>query len=208
MGNEVVKLAFNRVEGDLEVKVEIKDKVIVNAFCTGTMYRGFEQLMQDRHAWDGLVITPRICGICGTAHLYAAVTALEMAQNYYIAPNATRIRNLCLMAEEVQSDMRHSFLMFTPDLCNVRYKNEKYYSLIQDQFETFKGKIYKETVERTKNILKIVAIFGGQWPHSSYMVPGGVTLPGVARFVMQSIPLLDEYTRWYEESILGCSLDR
>lgn len=26
---------------------------------------------------DSLVITPRVCGICGTAHLYAATLALE-----------------------------------------------------------------------------------------------------------------------------------
>ena len=63
---------------------------------------------------DVLVITPRICGICSTAQLYAATAALEMAYQTPIAPNGTRIRNLCLMAEAVMSDARHTFLMFTP----------------------------------------------------------------------------------------------
>ena len=36
------------------------------------MYRGIENLMTGRGPLDSLVITPRICGICTTAHLNAA----------------------------------------------------------------------------------------------------------------------------------------
>lgn len=205
---EKIKLAFNRVEGDLEIKVELKDNIVTDAFCIGTMYRGFEQLMQGRAPWDGIVITPRICGICGTAHIYAAVSALETAQKCKIAPNGTRIRNICLLSEEIQSDSRHTFLMFTPDLCNSAYSDIKYYSLIVDAFEPYKGRIYREVIDNTKKILEIVAIFGGQWPHSSYMVPGGVTISGVSRPVNQSIPIVDKYIQWYEKSILGCSSER
>ena len=39
----------------------------------------------------------------------------------------------------------------------------------------FKGRLARETVEHTKRILAIVIAFGGQWPHSTYMMPGGVT---------------------------------
>lgn len=206
--SQKVKLAFNRVEGDLEIKVELKDNIVTEANCIGTMFRGFEQIMQGRAPWDGLVITPRICGICGSAHQYAAVTALEVAQGSKIAPNGTRIRNICLITEEIQSDSRHTFLMFMPDLCNLKYSNVKYYNILKDNFEQFKGKVYKETIENTKKLLEIVAIFGGQWPHSSYMIPGGVTIPGVTRHVASSIPLIDNYIKWYEKSILGCSFDR
>lgn len=208
MESKNVKLSFNRVEGDLEIKVELDGNKVSKAQCVGTMYRGFEQIMQGRAAWDGLVITPRICGICGTAHLYAAVTAIEVAQKAKIAPNGTNIRNICLITEEIQSDTRHTFLMFFPDICNELYAKEKYYSLLMDNFEPFKGKIYKEAIENTKKILQIVAIFGGQWPHSSYMVPGGVTIPGISRHVSQSIPIVDNYIKWYESSILGSSFER
>ena len=206
--SEKIKLAFNRVEGDLEIKVELKDNIVTESYCMGTMYRGFEQLMQGRAPWDGLVITPRICGICGTAHLYAAVTALETAQQCKIAPNGTRIRNICLMAEEIQSDSRHTFLMFMIDMCNTTYSDIKYYPLVMEAFEPYKGRIYKEVIENTKKILEIVSIFGGQWPHSSYMVPGGVTISGSNRQVNQSMPIIDKYIRWYEKSIIGCSTDR
>ena len=31
--------------------------------------------------------------------------------------------------------------------------------------------------QHSKRILGIVITFGGQWPHSTYMMPGGVTSP-------------------------------
>ena len=79
MGNRNLKiLPLNRVEGDLEIQVEISDGVVSKARCAGIMYRGFENIMLGRAPLDGLVITPRICGICSTSHLYAAAKALDM----------------------------------------------------------------------------------------------------------------------------------
>jgi uptake hydrogenase large subunit len=208
MAKRELVLEMNRVEGDLQVKLEITDGVVSDAWTVGTMYRGFEQLMIGRAPMDALVITPRVCGICGTAHLYAAATAIETAIGCPIAPNGTRVRNACLMAEETQSDTRHAFLMFMIDLCNPRYAERPGYAEIVEAFAPFKGRIYRETVVETKKILEIVAIFGGQWPHSSHMVPGGVVTQKSRRSIVKCLGILDAYTRWYERSILGCSVER
>lgn len=208
MSKKIINLELNRVEGDLELRVELENNIVTDAWCVGTMYRGFEQILLERSPRDSLVITPRVCGICGTAHLYTAVTALEMAYQCKVASNGTRIRNICLMSEEIQSDSRHSFLMFAIDFCNPKYAKSKYYPQILEMFEPMKGRIYKETIINTKKILEIVSIFGGQWPHSSYMVPGGVTTPRNKRRILEALTVVDAYTRWYETSILGCSLDR
>ena len=101
---------------------------------------------------DALVITPRVCGICGTAHLYAAVSAIERAL-VPIGPNGTRVRNLCLMAREIQSDTRHAFLMFTIDLCNPKYPDRPGYDEIVAAFEPFKGRVYREVIVETKKVL-------------------------------------------------------
>ena len=93
MGMEV-----NRVEGDMEIQVEVERGVVTDAWCSGTMFRGYEQILTGRDPADALVVTPRICGICSTSHLYGATSALETAYSAPIAPNGTRIRNLCLMA--------------------------------------------------------------------------------------------------------------
>jgi len=60
---------LNRVEGDLSIQVTLEDGVVVTARTAGTMYRGFEQILLGRTPRDAMVITPRVCGICGTAHL-------------------------------------------------------------------------------------------------------------------------------------------
>jgi len=74
--NKIIPL--NRVEGDLEIHLELdRDNVVTAAKSVGTMYRGIENLMTGRGPLDSLVITPRICGICTTAHLNAAAKALD-----------------------------------------------------------------------------------------------------------------------------------
>jgi uptake hydrogenase large subunit len=90
---------LNRVEGDMEVRLELAGHTVTDAWCVGTMFRGFEQILVGRDPEDALVIAPRICGICSTSQLYAATSAPETAYGTPIAPNGTRIRNLCLMAE-------------------------------------------------------------------------------------------------------------
>jgi len=104
-----IRIDLNRVEGDMEVRLELEGQTVTDAWCVGTMFRGFEQILVGRDPGDALVIAPRICGICTTSQLYAAASALETAYQAPIAPNGTRIRNLCLMAESVMSDARHTF---------------------------------------------------------------------------------------------------
>ena len=204
MGMEV-----NRVEGDMEIQVEVERGVVTDAWCSGTMFRGYEQILTGRDPADALVITPRICGICSTSHLYSATSALETAYSTPIAPNGTRIRNLCLMAESVMSDARHTFLMFAPDLCNAAYASHPLYEKVLELFAApFRGRIARETVEHSKRILQVVIAFGGQWPHSTYMMPGGVTCPLDQTRLRDCLSAVGLYQAWYERSILGCRADR
>ncbi len=205
LGRRTIKMEMNRVEGDLEIQLEVEGHTVTDAWCIGTMYRGFEQILGGRDPQDVLVITPRICGICSTAQLYAATAALEVAYQAPIAPNGSRIRNLCLMAESVMSDARHTFLMFAPDFCNQTYSTHELYANVMKLFEPpFKGSIARDTVQYSKQILGIIIAFGGQWPHSTYMMPGGVTAPLTKLKVVESLSAIDAYTRWYEQVILGC----
>lgn len=200
-------IELNRVEGDLELQVDVEDGRIVDARCIGTLYRGFEQIMIGRAPTDALVITPRVCGICSTSHLYAAVLALEDAWGLPVPPNGTRVRDLCLMAETAQSDARQSFLMFTPDFCNPAYAAHPLAAEAAAAFEPFKGRLHLETLRLSKKLVEVVAIFGGQWPHSSHMVPGGVTSGPDARRLTDALTVIGEVTRWYERSVLGGPLD-
>ncbi len=202
----ILQMPVNRVEGDLDLKVEIADGRVTDAWCSGTMFRGFEQILEGRGALDGLVITPRVCGICGTAHLTAASRALDAIAGVEVPDNGLRLRNVALMIEHIQSDIRHGFLMFMADFANPAYRNHRLYEEALRRYEPFKGQAVKETVRETQSVLEIVAILGGQWPHSSYMVPGGVvSVPGQSD-LLQCLNLLKRYRRWYESRVLGCEI--
>lgn len=202
-----IRLNLNRVEGDLELDLAVADGKVVDAWCIGTLYRGFEQILIGRAPMDALAITPRVCGICGTAHLMTAVHALEKAFAIAVPPNATRVRNLCLMAEEVQSDCRQTFLMFCIDLCNTAYAGQPFHVEATNAFAEMQGSLYRQAIRNSKRLLEIVALFGGQWPHSSYMVPGGVTALPSARQVQEADSIVESYISWYEEDVLGGSLE-
>jgi hydrogenase large subunit len=208
MAQKMINVPLNRVEGDLEVRVELADGIVQDAWCSGTMYRGFEKILAGRGALDGLVITPRICGICGTSHLTSAARALDMIAGVTLPPDAVRMRNLALMTEHIQSDARHAFLMFAADFTNPAYKKCSLYEQAVQRYAPFQGQTAIETIQQTKKVLEIIAIIGGQWPHSSYMVPGGIASIPSAGDLLQCQLLLQQYRRWYEQRVLGCSLER
>ena len=162
------------MEGDLELHLELDDDTVCEVRSVGTMYRGIENLMKGRGPMDSLVITPRICGICTTAHLNAAALALDMAYGTIIPDNARRLRNVTLLVEQLQNDIRHVILLFMPDLIVPFFSAQPLYGEALQRYQVLKGETCLQTVSETKKVLEIIAILGGQWPHSSFMVPGGV----------------------------------
>lgn len=208
MASATICVPLNRVEGDLEVRAQISDGVVVEAWCSGTMYRGFENIMVGRGAMDGLIITPRICGICSTSHLTAAARALEQMMGAVPPPDAVRVRNLALMTEHIQSDIRQSFLMFAPDLTNAAYASQPLYDEAVRRYTPFAGTTYNAVLRETKRVLEIVAILGGQWPHASFVVPGGIAAVPSDSDLLQCRLLLRQYRQWYEKTVLGCSLEQ
>lgn len=201
-------IPLNRVEGDLEIHLEIEDDLVTEARCAGTMYRGFETLLIGRSPLDSLVITPRVCGICSTAHLLAAAKALDMALGVHVPGNARRVRNAALMVEQIQNDLRHSFLLFMPDLARPAQAGTAVYEEAVRRYTPLKGETSFQCIQETKKILEIIAILGGQWPHSSFMVPGGVVSLPSDTDINLSLSLLSSFWQWYERRILGCSLER
>ncbi|MCP4600322.1 MAG: nickel-dependent hydrogenase large subunit [Proteobacteria bacterium] len=206
--SKIITVPLNRVEGDLEIRVEVDDGRVSDAWSAGIMFRGIENMLKGRGARDGLVITPRVCGICGTAHLMAAAKALDAVSGAVPPPNAVRVRNLALMTEHIQSDVRHGILMFMVDFANPAHRDRKLYEEAVRRYEPFKGESVIEAIKATKKAIEIVAILGGQWPHSSYMVPGGVASAPRMSDITQCRYLLDSYVAWYERKVLGCSIDR
>ena len=58
---------FNRVEGDLEVRLECEGGRVERAEVVSPLFRGFERMLAGRAVSDALVFAPRICGICSVS---------------------------------------------------------------------------------------------------------------------------------------------
>lgn len=204
-----INIPLNRAEGDLEINVDVTDGVVTEAWSCGTMYRGFEEMMTGRGVLDALVITPRICGICSLSHLSAAVEALDIITGVTVPDNAIFLCNLALMAETIQSDMRQAILMYMVDFANPAAYN--HYFLFEDAFSRYapmRGSSVKEVIIETKRLIEVIAIIGGQWPHTSFMVPGGVTSIPESHKMLQCKIITENFTKWYEKRVLGCSIER
>ena len=207
MTRQIEVYPLNRVEGDLEVKIELEDGVVAEAYSAGVMYRGFENIMVGRSPLDGLVITPRICGICSTSHLYAAARALDMIYGVSSPVNANLIRNITRMVEILQNDFRHAFMLYMPDFTDSPYRGHPLFAEICARYAPLEGTTVRQAIDETQRILEIVSILGGQWPHSSFMVPGGVVYMPSTNELNRCAYLLQNFKQWYQNRILGCSLE-
>ncbi|MEM4955687.1 MAG: nickel-dependent hydrogenase large subunit, partial [Metallosphaera sp.] len=200
--NEKVISPLNRVEGDLDLKVVFEGKKVVKAFPMSRLFRGIEIILKGKFPMDSLVITPRICGICGGSHLLSAAKALEMAYGASVPPNAVRLRNVMTLAEMGQNDVRHTYLMFLIDTVNLKYEKMGFYRDIVLRWAPYLGQSYKQAVAWSKRYTEIYAIFGGQWPHGSAMVPGGVTTDPLSNDIIKAKSILASITAEFLEKVI------
>ena len=109
MSKTVAVGPVTRIEGhlDIEMTLDAVDGVqrVVDARCSGTMFRGFEEILKGRNPRDAIHITQRICGVCPTSHAVAASKSLEVAYGRQAIPpdNGRILRNLILGADFLQS---------------------------------------------------------------------------------------------------------
>lgn len=198
-----------RVEGDLDVRVDIQDGYVVNAWTHAELFRGFEIILRGKDPQAGLIVTPRVCGICGASHLTCASWALDTAWETEVPRNAILARNLGQIVESIQSIPRYFYGLFAIDLVNKKYQNSPFYDEATKRFAPFTGKSYELGVTISGKPVEIYALFGGQWPHSSFMVPGGVMCAPTLTDVTRAWSILEYFrTNWLEPVWLGCSLER
>jgi hydrogenase large subunit len=198
-----------RVEGDLDVRVDIENGVVVNAWTQAELFRGFEVILRDKDPQAGLVVTPRACGICGASHLTCAAWALDTAWKTEVPRNAILARNLGQIVESIQSLPRHHYGLFMIDYTHKNYSKSPFYEEAVKRWSPFTGTNYELGVTISGRPVEIYALLGGQWPHSSYMVPGGVMCAPTLTDVTRAWSILEYFRRnWLEPVWLGCTLER
>lgn len=199
---------FNRVEGDVEITVEVKDGVVQNAMSKGVMFRGFEIMLKGRDPMDAIVFTPRICGICGGSHCLASATAVRNAWGCKIPDNSYFVGNIVLAIENLMGHIVQFYVLFAPDLTNKKYSSYAGYPEIVKRFLPFKGTSYLKAIKARPSMLEFMGVFAGKWPNTLVFQPGGVTNSISMSRQTKAIGLLREIQDYVEESIIGCKIDR
>jgi hydrogenase large subunit len=198
---------FNRVEGDLEVGLDIVDGDILSARVTTTLYRGFEQLLVGRAAIDALVIAPRICGICSVSQSVAAATALRQLSGASATPNGLIATNIAHAAENVADHLTHFYLFFMPDFARAEYAGRPWAEAAAQRFKAISGDAAHEILPARKRWLEVMGIIAGKWPHSLAFQPGGVTRAIDLGERVRLLALIGEFRVFVEQSLFAAPLD-
>jgi Ni,Fe-hydrogenase I large subunit len=194
----ITKQLLEQIEGEASVYFDMKEGKVDFATVAFTHFRGMENILKGKSALDALVITPRVCGICGHAHLMATARALEDAYRNAGHPvtltlKAQKIREFTLLMEMVQNHFKWLYMVILPQLAKLRVS--------QEQVRPLKG-AYAASLAT-----KAIATFAGQWPHSSYMLPGGVTCDPTHMELFQAQNHLSQLIDFFEKESLGISLE-
>lgn len=170
-----------RIEGHMKVEVAIDtdggQSRIVDAKCTGTLFRGFETLLKGRQPIDATVITQRICGVCPISHGHTSVMALENVSGWVPPTNGRLLRNLTLGANFIQSHILHFYLLALWDFAPgpaVSPWSPVWNADMRNGLQTVSGNL-PGALDARRRAHEMGAIFGGRMPTSHTFVPGGFT---------------------------------
>jgi hydrogenase large subunit len=119
MGTKITVDPITRIEGHLRIDAEVSDGQIKNAWSSGQMWRGIENILQGRDPRDAWLFTQRICGVCTTVHALASVRCVENALGMEIPLNAQYIRNLIVSLHALHDHIVHFYVLSALDWVDV-----------------------------------------------------------------------------------------
>jgi hydrogenase large subunit len=177
---------ITRIEGHMAIEAVIDGGVVKDARSAGTLFRGFETILQGRDPRDANRLTQRICGVCPTAHAMASALCLDEAFGLgdKIPDNAKLIRALISGSDFLQSHILHFYHLAALDYVDAvsvlgelypfvpRYEGDY---RISGQANAELVNHYTMALDIRRKCHEMLSIFGGKMPHDVGIVPGGVT---------------------------------
>lgn len=194
-----------RIEGHLKAKLDVSDGVVQDAWLTGGMFRGFENILIGRDPRDAVQIVQRICGVCPVSHALASCLALEDAFHVDVPKTGVILRNLMQGANFLQSHILSFYQLSSQDFFqgpqtppfvprqsapDLRL-GEAATAMMLDQ--------YLESLNIRALCHEMAAIFGGRMPHVHGIVPGGASSAVTAAHIQDFRTRLKKVRAFIEE---------
>jgi hydrogenase large subunit len=164
---------FNRVEGDLEVTLDVADGRVRSAQVNSPMYRGFEQILRGKAPHDALVYVPRICGICSVSQSVAAAQALADLAGVAMLANGRHVTNAILAIENLADHLTHFYLFFMPDFARAAYAGRAWHAEAVARFTADRGEQVRQAIAARQRWFELLGTLAGKWPHTQGLEPGG-----------------------------------
>ncbi len=192
MGKRIVIDPITRIEGHLRIDCEVDKGKVSNAWASGTMWRGVEQILLGRDPRDAWAITQRFCGVCTTVHAIASVRAVENALKLAVPKNAQYIRNLMIAAHAIHDEIVHFYHLSALDWVDVTSALQADPKATAQLAESLSDwplngvKVQTATKERLEKLVASgqLGIFqNGYWGHPAMKLPPEVNLLAVTHYL-------------------------
>jgi F420-non-reducing hydrogenase large subunit len=175
MAQKITIDPITRLEGHGKIEIFLDDSGDVErAFLQVPELRGFEKFSEGRPAEEMPRITPKICGVCPTAHHMASGKALDDLYRVEPPPAAKKIRELVNSAFMAEDHALHFFFLGGPDFI-VGPAAPKASRNILGVIEKVGLDAGKTVIGIRKRLRDIIAKQGGRVIHPVCNLPGGVS---------------------------------
>ncbi|WP_240986723.1 Ni/Fe hydrogenase subunit alpha [Acididesulfobacillus acetoxydans] len=166
---------ITRLEGHGKIEIFLDERGdVANAYFQVPELRGFEKFCEGRPAEEMPRITPRICGVCPSAHHIASTKALDGVFNVEPPPAAKKLRELFYNAHMIHSHIAHFYALAAPDFVVGPDADPAERNIL--------GVIGKVGLEVGGEVIKhrayaqgIQAMIGGKPTHAVCGLPGGMS---------------------------------
>ncbi len=175
MAKRITVNPITRLEGHGKIEIFLNDDGNVDrAFFQVPELRGFETFSLGRPAEEMARITPRICGVCPTAHHMASTKCLDDLWKVDPPPAAKKLRELVYSTFMVEDHYIHFFFLGGPDFVvgpTAPAAERNILGVINKVGMDIAGKV----IRVRRECRQMIETMTGKVIHPVFGVPGGVT---------------------------------
>ena len=168
---------ITRLEGHGKIEIFLDDRGDVEmAYFQVPELRGFEVFAVGRPAEEMPRITPKICGVCPTAHHICSTKALDDLFKVEPTPAAKKIRELMYSTFMLEDHTLHFFFLGGPDFVvgpSAPAAERNILGVIAKVGLDIAGKVIK----MRRECRDIITLIGGRVIHPVCGLPGGMSKP-------------------------------
>jgi len=166
---------ITRLEGHGRIDIFLDDAGnVANAYLRIPELRGFERFCEGRPVEELPRITPRICGVCPSAHHMASTKAVDAVFHVDPPQVAKKIRELYYCAHMCHSHIAHFYALAAPDFV-LGPTSDPAQRNILGLIAKVGVDIGLEVMKNRANAQYIQEVIGGKATHSVCGLPGGVS---------------------------------